>query len=59
MALSGDIVVTLVLGGLFVQTVYYTVLVFALAARISARLAVMEFKVNQLWAETEEAKEGF
>lgn len=48
MALSGDGVVTLVLVVLIAQTVYYTVLTITTTARISSRLAVMEFKVNKL-----------
>ena len=46
---DGSLTALYVAGGI-VQAVYYTVLIGILAARISSRIAVMEFKVDELWA---------
>ena len=48
--MDGVSVTTLVVVGGIVQTIYYTGLLALLAARISSRIAVMEFKVDELWA---------
>lgn len=58
MGALGDSVATLIVAGVIAQTAYYTILVVSLAARISSRLAVMEFKVNELWHELERRGES-
>ncbi len=50
MELGGSSVATYVAIGGIIQTIYYTVLIATLASRISSRIAVMEFKVNEPWA---------
>lgn len=49
MEASANPAVWIVLVGGVAQTIYYTVLIILVAARMSSRLAVMEFKVNELW----------
>lgn len=46
-----------VLAGI-VQTAYYTALVVFAGARILSRIAVMEFKVNELWQRGAPPAEG-
>ena len=41
-----------------IQAIYYTALVAVLAWRLSSRLAVLEFKVNELWAALTRTEEG-
>jgi len=41
-----------------IQAIYYTALIGALAWRLSSRLGVLEFKVNQLWGALMGIEEG-
>ncbi len=40
------------------QAIYVTLLIGAFAVRVMSRLAVMEFKVNELWSELTSKSEG-
>lgn len=52
-SVSGLVVLTGVL-----QAVYVTCLIAVFALRFSARIAVMEFKLDVLWAQTVHKDEG-
>ena len=48
----------LVVAVAILQGIYVTLLIWRLAIRFSDRIAVMEFKVNELWAELTSKSEG-
>ncbi len=54
---SGSLPVLIIVVGLL-QGIYVTLIALVVSARVNSRIALLEFKVNELWAELTNKTEG-
>lgn len=54
---SGSLPVLIIVVGLL-QGIYVTLIALVVSARVNSRIALLEFKVNELWSELTNKIEG-